>query len=158
MFDAFDTDHDGTVDSQELSSGLSVLCGGSRDEKVRAAFALYDVNGDGFIDLEEMVAYLASVFKVLFEASPETQEAMQVEPDYLARVTALQAFEEADLDHDGQLSYDEFKAWYMNGALSMDANNSPAAAAITSTVPPTPIRCPAVVVSTTGGFSSALPI
>ena len=31
----------------ELKSGLSILCGGSIDEKARTTFDLYDLNGDG---------------------------------------------------------------------------------------------------------------
>ena len=46
-----DVNGDGKVDFVELSSGISTLTGGSVDEKTRAAFALYDVNGDGFISL-----------------------------------------------------------------------------------------------------------
>ena len=67
LFHIFDIDSSGAVDFSELASGLSVLCGGSRDDKAEAAFALYDYNGDGFISLEEMTRYLASVFKVMFE-------------------------------------------------------------------------------------------
>ena len=44
-----DQDGNNAVDFSELASGLSVLCGGSRDEKAEAAFALYDYNGDGYI-------------------------------------------------------------------------------------------------------------
>ena len=29
-------------------------------------------------------------------------------------MTAVQAFEDADLNHDGRLSYDEFKRWYLS--------------------------------------------
>ena len=36
LFEAFDVDQDGMVDFTELASGISVLCGGSREEKVRA--------------------------------------------------------------------------------------------------------------------------
>ena len=67
MFDLFDTDGNGVVDFSELASGLSVLCGGSRDDKAKAAFSLFDYNGDGYISLEEMTRYLASVFKVMYE-------------------------------------------------------------------------------------------
>ena len=37
LYDIFDTDDDGVVDFTELSTGLSVLCGGNRDEKAAAA-------------------------------------------------------------------------------------------------------------------------
>ena len=74
LYDVFDSDGNGVVDFSELASGLSVLCGGERDAKAEAAFALYDYNGDGFISLEEMTRYLASVFRVLFESVPGTAE------------------------------------------------------------------------------------
>ncbi|TMW58082.1 hypothetical protein Poli38472_013556 [Pythium oligandrum] len=112
LFTIFDADGNGVVDFCELSSGLSVLCGGSREDKVRSAFALYDLNQNGFISLEEMVRYLTSVFKVLFETSPETKTKLGVEPEELAAITAEQCFVEADLNHDGRLSFDEFVRWY----------------------------------------------
>ncbi|KAG7395517.1 hypothetical protein PHYBOEH_003657 [Phytophthora boehmeriae] len=112
LFVIFDEDRNGTVDFCELSSGLSVLCGGSREEKVRAAFSLYDLNQDGFISLDEMVRYLTSVFKVLYETNPGTDEKLGVQPEELATITAEQCFLEADLNGDGKLSFDEFVAWY----------------------------------------------
>ena len=112
LFGIFDTDGNGVVDFTELASGLSVLCGGSRDDKVKAAFALYDINGDGFISLHEMVTYLSSIFKLLFEVSPDACSSVSVSPEELAAATAEQAFSEADLNHDGKLSLQEFTAWY----------------------------------------------
>lgn len=112
LFAIFDADGNGVVDFCELSSGLSVLCGGTREDKVRSAFALYDMNHDGFISLEEMVQYLTSVFKVLYETSPGTQAKLGVQPEDLAVITAEQCFLEADLNHDGKLSFDEFVRWY----------------------------------------------
>ena len=41
LFDLFDTNGDGKVDFAELASGLSVLCGGDRDDKVEAAFGAW---------------------------------------------------------------------------------------------------------------------
>ena len=38
LFDLFDTDGNGVVDFSELASGLSVLCGGSRDAKQSGIF------------------------------------------------------------------------------------------------------------------------
>ena len=58
------------------------------DEKIKAAFALYDTNGDGVITLAEMKRYLRSVFRVLYSTSKETRAAMSVSPEDLADVTA----------------------------------------------------------------------
>ena len=41
LFNLFDTDGSGAVDSNELRSGLSILCNGNPDQKAKAAFELY---------------------------------------------------------------------------------------------------------------------
>ena len=53
LFDLFDNDDD-SIDFTELSSGISILCDGTLDEKAFAAFSLFDYNGDNFITLDEM--------------------------------------------------------------------------------------------------------
>lgn len=108
LFDLFDTDQNGVVDISELCSGLSVLCGGSREDKIQAAFALFDENGDGFISKAEMTSYLTSVYKVLYETSPETRESMSVSAQDLAAITAEQCFQEAKAET--HISFHEFKA------------------------------------------------
>ena len=107
LFGIFDADGDGIVDHAELISGLSVLCRGSHSERVRAAFDLYDQNGDGFISVEvrphvttfakvcscfytfsqgekkyfvagqEMRRYLCSVYRLLYTMKPEVAERMK---------------------------------------------------------------------------------
>jgi hypothetical protein len=89
-----------------------VLCKGSRTEKNESAFALYDCGGSGYISLEEMTRYLTSVYRIVYETQPETGDRLSVGPEELAAVTAEQAFKDADLNHDGKLSLEEFKAWY----------------------------------------------
>ena len=42
VFDAFDVDSDGMVDCIELATGLTLLCGESEDDRVEAAFAIFD--------------------------------------------------------------------------------------------------------------------
>jgi Ca2+-binding EF-hand superfamily protein len=115
LFEIFDADGNGVVDFAELASGLSVLCGGSRDDKVRAAFELFDTNGDGVISRAEMVTYLKSVFKLIYATKPELHGSVGVGPDELGVVTADQCFAEADLNGDGALSFAEFQRWYEQG-------------------------------------------
>ena len=68
----------------------------SEAELIEEAFILFDENGDGFISLSEMIKYLDSVFKMLYESSPGTRDSMQVSPMELATITARQCFEDAD--------------------------------------------------------------
>ncbi|RLN75826.1 hypothetical protein DYB28_001521, partial [Aphanomyces astaci] len=117
VFDLFDTDGNGVVDIVELGAGLCVLCGGSQEDKVRAAFALYDLNHT--ISRSEMALYLSSVFKVLFHINPETHRQMQgagITPEELGTITADQAFIHAEKESDGALSLDEFRRWYQSTA------------------------------------------
>ena len=64
-----------------------------------------------YIALNEMISYMGSVFKVMYETSESKQGNLGVSPEELARVTAMQCFEEADLDKDGRLNFEEFKRW-----------------------------------------------
>ena len=81
------------MDITELSAGISILAGGSRDAKVRSAFKMYDTDGNGFISPQEMYTYLLSVYRVLFETQPQVRESMNgVTPEELAKVTTEEAF------------------------------------------------------------------
>merc|ERR1719498_1733221 len=75
------------------------------------SFSLYDLNNDGVISLDEMTRYLTSVFRVLYEAD-ESMRIQGVSPEELAALTAKNAFEHADLNHDDVLSKEEFEEWY----------------------------------------------
>jgi Ca2+-binding EF-hand superfamily protein len=112
LFSHFDADQSGEVDFRELVAGLSVMCAGSGEDKVRSAFNLYDTNGDGFISFDEMKHYLTSVFKVIFEAQPNVRTSMGgILPSELGVTTAEQVFAEADVNHDGKISFEEFTKW-----------------------------------------------
>ena len=117
--------HDGKVDFCEFASGISILTGGSQESKLRAQFDLYDIDGNGSISLPEMTRFLASVFKVMYSCEPRTEEEMQMSAEELAEVTAKQAFQDADRNHDGSISFDEYVAWASSedgtGAVAREA-------------------------------------
>ncbi|KAJ1453232.1 hypothetical protein M885DRAFT_524898 [Pelagophyceae sp. CCMP2097] len=115
-FSLFDADGDGTVDAAELAAGLSVLCGGGRDEKARAAFSVFDVNGDGHIDRAEMARYLRAVFRVAFASSSAVRGTAEATPDEIALATTDHIFQTSDLNGDGVLSFEEFSKWYSSTA------------------------------------------
>ena len=93
----------------ELVSALSLLCASSLNDQITAAFRLYDINNDGYITLEEMITYMSSVFRIMFESSLDMKEKAGVSADVLAQITTTQLFTDADIHHHDQLSFDEFK-------------------------------------------------
>ena len=113
LFRAFDANRDGVVTYEELLSGILVLCGGSRENKVKTAFDLFDRDGKGSINLGDMEDYLTSVFRILYEVSPSTVAAIDVSAEELGKTTALQCFQDIDINHDGQVTYNEFAQWYL---------------------------------------------
>lgn len=76
----------------------------------------YDIDGNGYIEPEEMVLFLNSVFKVLYETQPGVAQQIGVSPEELAVTTAQQCFAEADLDDDGRLSLSEFKKYFASNS------------------------------------------
>ena len=54
LYDIFNSDKNGAVDFTELSSNLSVLCGGDLVDKAEAAFKFYEYNGDTVISMGKM--------------------------------------------------------------------------------------------------------
>lgn len=44
---------------------LSILSRGSLDEKLRWAFTLYDINGDGYITRDEMTDIVSAVYDLM---------------------------------------------------------------------------------------------
>lgn len=116
VFDLFDRDDNKLVDLMELICGMSLLCSGSEEEKINAVFSVFDVNGDGFIAMDEMCKFLTSVFKVVLTPNVmAVMNSMGVKVDSaqeLAAVTALECFKQADLNADGKLAVDEFTNWF----------------------------------------------
>eukprot|EP00397_Hematodinium_sp_SG-2012_P017943 GEMP01018359.1.p1 GENE.GEMP01018359.1~~GEMP01018359.1.p1 ORF type:complete len:365 (+),score=92.45 GEMP01018359.1:1318-2412(+) len=115
-FALFDRDGNGVVDMMELVCGISLLCQGTKEDKISAVFDVFDENRDGFISMDEMFKFLTSVFKVVLTPSMhQKMKEMGVDAETaedLASVTSLECFKLADLNGDGKLSLDEFKSWF----------------------------------------------
>ncbi len=78
-------------------AAIDSKAGGSADEKTKAAFALYDVNGDGFITQEEMTGYLTNVFNVMYSLDAATRERFsKITARELAIATTNEAFETSE--------------------------------------------------------------
>jgi Ca2+-binding EF-hand superfamily protein len=121
MFNAFDTNGDGSVDFAEFAAGFSLLCAGPKSEKLSLAFRLFDLNGDGLISRVELALYLRSFMLALLaiisgDSSPS--EELRLAASREATRVASQVFEAADTDRDGAVSFEEFGAWYNSGGFN----------------------------------------
>ncbi|KAH9853887.1 calcium/calmodulin-dependent protein phosphatase [Lentinus tigrinus ALCF2SS1-6] len=92
----FDEDGGGTVDFQEFVGGLSAFSSrGGREEKLRFAFKVYDMDRDGFISNGELFL----VLKMMVGNNLKDGQLQQIVDKTIM---------EADKDGDGKLSFDEF--------------------------------------------------
>lgn len=84
MIAIFDEDGGGDVDFQEFVSGLSAFSSkGNKEEKLRFAFKVYDIDRDGFISNGELFI----VLKMMVGSNLKDQQLQQVRPSPHARVS-----------------------------------------------------------------------
>ncbi|KAL3213952.1 hypothetical protein MRX96_007351 [Rhipicephalus microplus] len=100
LFQAFDQDHNGTITFQDFVVGLSALSRGAPVDKLRWAFQLYDLNGDGIISRDEMTDVIVSIHSL---AEGQTMTIRDSVRDHANRV-----FQKLDLNQDGVVTIDEF--------------------------------------------------
>ena len=60
----------------------------------------------------------SAVFRIMYALVPDTINDVGAPSDVLAATTARAAFEEFDINMDGRLSYDEFRAWHRGKSMS----------------------------------------
>ncbi|CAH8553765.1 unnamed protein product [Schistosoma rodhaini] len=65
VFRSFDQDHNGTLTFEQYIQCLSCLMHGTQNDKLRWAFRLYDINGDGFVTKGEMLKVVNAIYDLL---------------------------------------------------------------------------------------------
>ncbi|XP_027040279.1 Kv channel-interacting protein 1-like isoform X2 [Pocillopora damicornis] len=102
VFNVFDHDRDGKVSFEDFVTGLSLSLYGNREEKMRWAFQLYDLDSDGFITREEMATVVHSVHCMMGIDALPTGAEMGVD-EQVERLFMLM-----DKNQDGVISEEEF--------------------------------------------------
>uniref|UniRef100_A0A8C9TWR1 Potassium voltage-gated channel interacting protein 2 n=1 Tax=Scleropages formosus TaxID=113540 RepID=A0A8C9TWR1_SCLFO len=102
LFDAFDTQKNGSVSFEDFVAGLSIILRGSINDRLNWAFNLYDLNKDGCITKEEMTDIMKSIYdmmgKCTYPSMKETAPSEHVE----------NFFQKMDRNKDGVVTIDEF--------------------------------------------------
>ncbi|XP_071782040.1 guanylyl cyclase-activating protein 1 [Centroberyx gerrardi] len=110
MFATFDMNDDGFIDFMEYVAALSLVLKGEVKQKLRWYFKLYDVDGSGCIDREELLLIIKSI-RAIDGVHHETSA-----EDFTNMV-----FDKIDINGDGELSYEEFTEGIQNDQMLLIA-------------------------------------
>ncbi|XP_019942124.1 guanylyl cyclase-activating protein 1 [Paralichthys olivaceus] len=106
MFTTFDMNDDGYIDFMEYVAALSLVLKGGVQKKLRWYFKLYDIDGSGCIDREELLQIIKSIRAI-----------NGVPHEMSAEDFANMVFDKIDINGDGELSYDEFMEGVLNDEM-----------------------------------------
>lgn len=102
VFNAFDRDHNGRIDPEELVRALKNLGGAWTPEKIKDSFDAYDADADGGLTFDEFFALVTG-------APPP------VDPEL------VRAFRAMDLDGDGAITAHELKSLFDAAGVNAQA-------------------------------------
>lgn len=87
-------------DFREFICSLSVTTRGSLDEKLKWAFGIYDIDGNGYITKSEIISIVESIQKMVGALDDSSTSEERV----------VEVFAMFDTNNDGKLSMEEFLA------------------------------------------------
>ncbi|XP_004558139.1 guanylyl cyclase-activating protein 2 [Maylandia zebra] len=122
MFRAFDKNGDNTIDFLEFVAALNLVFRGDLEHKLRWSFKVYDKDGNGYVDRNELRSIIDSIYRVKKISKDNTSDSYLTVDEVVDRILAA-----VDTDGDGTVSMEEFirgaqqDPWLLN-ILKLDMN------------------------------------
>ena len=127
VFTTFDTNSSGFLDQDQLANCLSLLCGGSIDDKLFAAFFMFDKNNSMTLSMDELQKFMKCVFQI-FGRFKETAGATgfwdSVDVQQLITETCNRCFKDCKVKKSAEINYATFLHW-MKGTKAPEGSNKP---------------------------------
>ena len=127
IFDQFDKDKDGKISGKELANAMISMGQNPTDEEINEMMKEVDLNQDGKIDFDEFMTLMLrnspetqtedeviNAFRVFDKegkgliSSAELKHIMMTIGDKMTEEEADEMVNEADIDEDGMINYEEF--------------------------------------------------
>ena len=127
IFDQFDKDKDGKISAKELENAMVSMGQNPTNEEIKEMMEEVDLNKDGKIDFEEFLSLMTrnspetqtedeviNAFRVFDKegngliSSAELKHIMMTIGDKMTEEEADEMVNEADIDEDGMINYEEF--------------------------------------------------
>lgn len=99
VFQIFDTDNSGSISLQEFLDAINQFAGKTPDDKIRFLFKVYDIDGDGLIQLRE----LEHVMRACME-----ENGMKFSDEQITDLT-MALFEDSDQGNRGAITFEALK-------------------------------------------------
>ena len=99
---SFDLDKNGHVDFTEFLLAINITSSARAEEKIRWAFKIYDIDGNGYISQDEFTNVIKSIYKML-----ENNDLQKSECDIKGKCKTI--FTQLDTDCDDRVTFEEFE-------------------------------------------------
>ncbi|XP_038557577.1 guanylyl cyclase-activating protein 2-like [Micropterus salmoides] len=118
IFRSFDTNQDNALDFLEYVAALHLILRGNLEDRLKWSFKMYDKDGNGKLDRQEVKRIIRILYKIKFQTSDVGMTPSEI---------CDRIFELVDQNDDGQITLSEFMEgaqkdeWVMN-LLKLDVN------------------------------------
>ena len=82
VFKMFDYDSSGFLDNEEIANCLALMCGGSINEKIYAAFNMFDSNNSMTLSFDELHKFIKCVFQIFEKIKNQSANSLWGQVDF----------------------------------------------------------------------------